>query len=184
MRCGKLNKYYTTFKRSIEIIKEPILAVLAALLISSFIISHTRVPTESMRPTIDPGDHLIVSRLPYYYRDPVKGEMVVFKYNSDHLIKRVIGVPGDLIDIIDSVLYVNNVAIDESNYLLPETKTYLYTGSAITFPYVVPEGYYFMLGDNRLNSKDSRVFGTIPRDDIIAKAGLRIFPLNRFGYVE
>lgn len=179
-----MNSYYIKVRKVIEGIKEPILAILTALLISSFIVSHTRVPTESMKFTIYPGDHLIVNRIPYYYRDPKQGEIAVFTYQGDHLIKRIIGVPGDIIDIINNKVYVNGTPIDESNYLDQTVNTYLYSGSVIEFPYQVPEDYYFMMGDNRVNSKDSRVFGPIPRKDIIAKAGLRIFPLQRIGLVE
>ena len=179
-----MNRYYTKVRKIIEMIKEPMLAVLTALLISSFIISHTRIPTESMKHTIDPGDHLIVNRIPYYYRNPERGEIAVFTYEEDHLIKRVIGLPGDIIDIINNEVYINGKAIDESRYLDETTKTYLYSGSVIDFPYKVPSGYYFMMGDNRINSKDSRVFGPIPRTAIIAKAGFRIFPLQRIGVVE
>lgn len=179
-----MNSYDVKLRKVIEVVKEPILAVLTALLISSFIISHTRVPTESMKYTIYPGDHLIVNRIPYYYRNPERGEIVVFTYQEDHLIKRVIGLPGDVIDIINNKVYVNGEAIEESPYLEEGVKTYLYSGSAIDFPYEVPTDYYFMMGDNRVNSKDSRVFGPIPRTDIIAKAGFRIFPFKRIGIVE
>lgn len=179
-----MNKSIETMKLIIEKIKEPILAILAALLISCFIISHTRVPTESMLPTIKPGDHLIVNRLPYYYRDPLRGEVIVFEYGKDHLIKRVIGVPGDQIEIKNDEVYVNGQALDESNYISEKMKTYLFTGSDIKFPYIVPEGYYFVMGDNRLNSKDSRVFGPIKREMIIAKAGYRIFPIQSIGTIQ
>ena len=172
-------------KRIIEAIKEPVLAVLVAIvLIPSFIISNTKVPTQSMMPAINPGDHLIVSRIPYYYRDPVRGEIVVFKYNKDFLIKRIIAVPGDEIDIKDNRVYINDELFDETAYLTGSIETYLYAGSNIDFPYVIPEGYYFVMGDNRLNSKDSRVFGAISRDSIIAKAGYRIFPFNNIGKIE
>ncbi len=179
-----MNKYEGRIRLMLEMIKEPMLAILTALLIASFIISHTRIPTESMQSTIAPGDHLIVNRLPYYYRNPLRGEIAVFIFEGDYLIKRVIGLPGDEIDIINNTLYVNGEAINESSYLQEGIKTYLYSNSVIDFPYKVPDGYYFMLGDNRINSKDSRVFGPIPRASIIAKAGLRIFPLKRIGVVE
>lgn len=176
-------KYKLSIKRMIERTKEPILAVLAALLISNFIISHTKVPTASMINTIAPGDHLIVSRIPYYYRDPKPGEIIVFGYQNDYLIKRVVGVPGDQIDIIENYIYVNGVKLEET-YVAEEGCTYLFAGSDIKFPYVVPPDTYFVMGDNRKNSKDSRVFGAIRREQIVAKAGLRIYPLNRIGMIH
>lgn len=171
-------------RRIVEYIKEPLLAILAALLISTFIMSHTRVPTESMLNTIEAGDHLIVSPVPYYYRDPDRGEIVVFNLGDENLIKRIIGMPGDIINIVDNNVYINGEKSNESDYLAHLDSTYLYAGSDISFPYRVPEGYYFVMGDNRKNSKDSRVFGPISRENIIAKAGLTIFPFDRIGFIE
>ncbi len=180
-----MKKKMEAVKRIIETIKEPVLAALVAIvLIPSFIITNTKVPTQSMMPAINPGDHLIVSRLPYYYRDPVRGEIIVFKYNKDFLIKRIIAVPGDEIDVKDNRVYINGELFDETAYLAESIETYLYAGSKIEFPYTIPEDYYFVMGDNRLNSKDSRVFGAISRKSIIAKAGYRIFPFNNMGKIE
>lgn len=179
-----LNKYTGSIKGLIEFLKEPLLAVLAALMISGFIISHTKIPTGSMMSTINPGDHLIVNRLPYYYRDPARGEIAVFKFEGENLIKRIIGRPGDIINILDNNIYVNSKLLDESSYLKDLNSTYEFSGSNITFPYKVPEGYYFVMGDNRKNSKDSRYFGPIPRASIFARGGIRIYPLNRIGIVQ
>lgn len=181
----KMNKKMEMIKLLIEMIKEPLLAVLVAIiLIPSFIVSNTKVPTESMVPAIYPEDHLIVSRLPYYYRDPLYGEVIVFKYGKDYLIKRVIAGPGDRINIVENEVYLNEKLLDESSYLLDEMKTYLYTRSKIEFPYTVPENSYFVMGDNRLNSKDSRVFGAIHRNNIIAKAEYRIWPIKNIGPIK
>lgn len=179
-----MNNGNRRIKLVIEKIKEPILAILAALLISCFIISHTQIPTESMLPTIRPGNHLIVNRLPYYYRDPIRNEIIVFEHGTEHLIKRVIGVPGDVIDIIDGRICLNGEILDESNYLEEEGVTFPFSKSPIKFPYTVPDGYYFVLGDNRRNSSDSRVFGPVSREDIIAKAGYRIFPIHSIGIIK
>jgi len=179
-----LKKYTGSIKGLIEFLKEPLLAVLAALMISGFIISHTKIPTGSMMLTINPGDHLIVNRLPYYYRDPVRGEIAVFKFQGENLIKRIIGTPGDSIDILNNSIYVNDKQLEEFSYLKDLDSTYKFSDSNITFPYKVPEGYYFVMGDNRKNSKDSRYFGPIPRESIFAKGGLRIYPLNKIGIVQ
>ncbi len=173
-----------TIKRFIEVIKEPILAILAGIMISNFIVSHTKIPTGSMISTIMPRDHLIVNRIPYYYRNPKKGEIVVFRQDGENLIKRVIGEPGDEINIIGGYVYVNQMKIDESTYLFEDGHTYIYTSSDIHYPYKVPEDYYFLMGDNRENSKDSRFFGPVSRDQIYAKAGIRIYPFDRIERVK
>ena len=98
--------------------KEPFLAVLSALLISQFLIMHTRIPSGSMIPTIEPGDHLIVNLIPSYYREPKKGEIVVFEYGGEHLIKRVIGEPGDIIDLSEGKIYINHEEVDETRTAL------------------------------------------------------------------
>lgn len=179
-----MDKRTQKLKVMMECMKEPMLAILAALLISSFVISHTQVPTESMLPTISPGNHLIVNRLPYYYRNPVCGEIVVFEYNGKNLIKRVIGTAGDIVDLKDGKVYVNGKALEESSYLKENDQTFTFTQSPIRFPYTVPEGFCFVLGDNRTNSSDSRVIGAIPTKSIIAQAGYRVYPLQSIGFVD
>lgn len=171
-------------KGIIEKIKEPVLAVLAAFLISSFIVSHTKVPTSSMMPTINPGDHLIVNRLPYYYRHPKRGEIIVFEKGNERLIKRVIGEPGDVLDIVDGSVYVNGTELDEADYVESVDTTFAFSDSDIIFPYTVPKEYYFVMGDNRKNSMDSRLLGPVSRELIIAKAGLCIFPFNRIRQIK
>jgi len=177
-------KKLQSVKIIIELIKEPILAILAAVLLICFVISHTHVPTESMMPTISPGNHFIVNRLPYYYRNPKRGEIVVFVKENDYLIKRVIGLPGDVIDIVEDKVYVNGKVLDETAYLVEGMETYRFTGTDVTYPYCVPEHAYFVMGDNRKNSSDSRVFGAISESMIVAQAGLRIWPISQWGVVK
>lgn len=172
------------FKRFIENFKEPILAILAAFLVSSFIVSHARIPTESMVPTIQAGDHLVVNRLPYYHRNPVRGELIVFEHENEHLIKRVIAEPGDIVDIKSGYIYLNGEKLNEAAYVLEEGVTFPFSKSEIELPYTVPSESYFVLGDNRRNSSDSRLFGPIKRENVIAKAGYRIFPFNTIGIVK
>lgn len=167
-----------------ERLKEPVLAILGALLISSFIVSHARIPTESMLPTIKAGDHLVVNRLPYYYRNPEHGELIVFEHENEHLIKRVIGLPGDVIDLKEGYIYRNNEKLDEAHYVLEDGITFPFSKSAIELPYTIPSESYFVLGDNRRNSSDSRFFGIIKREEIIAKAGYRIYPFDSIGLVR
>ena len=171
-------------KNILEFIKEPLLAVLVALLISQFLIMHTRIPSGSMIPTINKGDHLIVNLIPSYYRVPKRGEIVVFEQNGKNLIKRVIGIPGDVIDLQEGKVYINGNELDEIAYIRTFNSTREYVGSSIKFPYTVPDGYYFMMGDNREGSADSRIFGAIPQEKIRAIGAFKIYPLNEIGVLR
>lgn len=166
----------------LEFIKEPMLAVLAALLISQFIMAHTQIPTGSMIATINIGDHMVVNRLPYYYRDPKRGEIIVFAHEGQNLVKRVIGEPGDVLDIKEGSVFVNGEELEESAYIRVLNSTE--AQYEIDFPYTVPEEYYFVMGDNRQESYDSRYFGPIHRDTVFAKGGFRIYPFNNIGIVK
>lgn len=172
-------------KKTIEFVKELVLVVLMALLFTSFIISHNKIPSPSMVSTINVGDHILTNMLPYYYRDPHRGEIVVFRQQNDgkeeSWVKRVIGEPGDIIDIIDGNVYVNNKKLDESSYLDAAGISEPMISMSITFPYQVPRGEYFLMGDNRQQSDDSRYRGAIKREKIYGKAWVKIFPLNQIG---
>lgn len=171
-------------KSFLEFLKEPLLAVLAALLISQFLIMHTRIPSGSMIPTINKGDHLIVNLIPNYYRLPDRGEVVVFEYNGENLIKRVIGLPGDEIDLVEGKVYINGEEVDETAYIRTLNSTREYVGSEVEFPYIVPENQYFMMGDNREGSADSRIFGAISKEKLLAIGALKIYPLQEIGILK
>ena len=127
--------------------------------------------------------------MPYYYREPRKGEIVVF-YKGDELwVKRLIGYPGDEIDIHDGNIYVNGECLDESAYLMSEgcSTPIVQTGATpISFPTIVPEDNYFFMGDNRLGSLDCRFeeVGTIPCADVVGKAWIRVYPFNKIGILH
>lgn len=176
-------------KRSIEFSKELILAVLMALLFTFFIVSHNKIPTSSMVSTINVNDHILTTMIPYYYRDPAYGEIVVFKHEengkTESWVKRVIGLPGDVIDIRDGNVYVNDEKIDESAYLAGEGISEPYAGSNhVAFPYTVPEDSYFLMGDNRTQSQDCRYIGAVSRDKIYGKGWVKIYPFNEIGLLK
>lgn len=168
----------------LETIKEVLLAILCVMLITEFVMAHNMVPTGSMIPTIEIGDHLITNRLPYYYRNPKRYEVVVFAQGDENLVKRVIGLPGDVIDIRDNKVWINDEALDESAYIYVWDSTWRVAGAPIKYPYTVPEDHYFVLGDNRPESLDSRYFGPISRKQIISKAYMRIYPLDAIGLIR
>ncbi|MCD3276275.1 signal peptidase I [Clostridium botulinum C/D] len=151
-------------------------AVILVGLIRCFCFFQVSVPTKSMYPTIKPGDRIIVTRI--YNKDKLKrGDIIVFysKELENTLIKRLIGLPGDKINIdIDGKVYINGQKVDEP-YVV-------YNGGKIG-EYKVPEGQYFFMGDNRENSWDARYWQNsfISGDDIKGRARFILFPFNRLG---
>lgn len=149
-------------------------AIIVAFLFTRFIIVNAQVPSGSMENTILTGDRLIGFRLAYLFHEPERGDIVIFKYPDDesqNFVKRVIGVPGDVINIRNGHVYVNGEMLEE-NYIREPMNS---DGEDLT--YVVPSGSYFMLGDNRNNSKDSRYWTNtfVSKDKIIAKVSFRYF---------
>ncbi len=155
-----------------------VVAFVIALLIKQFLIFQVRIPSGSMIPTLNIGDKLFVTRV--YNLDKIeRGDILVF-YSvelEDTLIKRVIGLPGDTVEISDGKVSVNGEELDES-YVVNTDHSY---GT-----YVVPEGKYFFLGDNRPISKDSRywVDPYIDGKYIEAKAQLKVYPFSDFGWIK
>lgn len=169
-------------KTIFEFAKTIIIALIIALVITSFI-KPTLVKGYSMYPTIEPYNYLIVNKLPYITGEPHHGDIVVFKAHiySDggeekDLIKRVIGVAGDTIEVKDGVVYRNGEALSED---------YIYGGvtPGDMAPFAVDEGYIFVMGDNRPNSMDSRdpSIGEIAVSDILGRVDIRLFPFNEIG---
>ncbi len=153
-------------------------AFFLALLLQQFVVKPFAIPSPSMEPTLMEGDRVLVNRLAYRFHPPQRGDIVVFRppgqNGSDPFIKRVVAVDGDTIAISGGVLWLNGEPQDEP-YLkerpmygeLPETR--------------IPPGFVWLMGDNRNNSGDSRVFGPVPVKSIIGKAFAIYWPLRRLG---
>lgn len=175
-------------KEIFEWAREIGVAVLIAWFITKFMFAHIVIPTASMVPTIQCNDHIMVNKVSMYYRDPERGEVVVFHGKEKELIKRVIGLPGDVIDFHDGHVYINGQLIEEE-YLqeaietMPAETILIEPDANLTYPYKIPEGNYFVMGDNRGNSKDSRYIGTVNRKQIYAVAKFRIWPLKTLGNI-
>jgi signal peptidase I len=158
-------------------------AFLASLLIKTYVVQTFWIPSASMENTLLINDHLLVNKLAYKIGSVKRGDIVVFKRppgetdkSIDDLIKRVIGLPGDTVQETNGVVYVNGNQLAEP-YTLPDRPT-------ASFPATkVPPGMYWVMGDNRSNSSDSRVFGTISKSLIVGKADFRVWPLSRIGTV-
>lgn len=156
-------------------------AVIIAAFIMIFIARAYTVNGESMMPTLHHGERLLVDKISYRFVEPSRGEIVVFKYPADpseQFIKRVIGVPGDTVAVLQGTVYVNNQ---------PLVEDYISAPARIGFaPQVVPENTYFVLGDNRNNSEDSRFsrVGFVPRELIVGRAVWRYWPLTRINIMR
>ncbi|MGN0372279.1 MAG: signal peptidase I [Enterocloster sp.] len=170
-------------KEIISWIQIIVAAVVIALVLNNFIIANSRVPTGSMENTIMSHSRVIGSRLAYLNSDPKRGDVVIFHFPDDitgktYYVKRVIGLPGETVTIIDGKVYINDSAepLDEPYLKEPMEGSY--------GPYTVPEGCYFMLGDNRNNSLDARFWDNqfVEKDKIIAKVLFSYYP--KIGKVE
>ena len=148
-------------------------AVVISLLINSFLIVNATVPSSSMETTIMANDRIIGNRLSYLFKEPQRGDIIIFKNPDDEsilYIKRLIGLPGERVEVRDKTVFINGSALDEP-YLNVETLGEF-------GPYNVPEGAYFMMGDNRNDSADSRYWNNtyLYRDGIVGKAIFRYWP--------
>ncbi|MEK9160882.1 MAG: signal peptidase I [Patescibacteria group bacterium] len=161
-----------------EVILLVLLVVLIVLPIRFFVAQPFVVRGESMFPTFDNGDYLIVDEVSYHLGDPKRGDVVVFKYPNDpsvFYIKRVIGLPGETIRISRGEVTVEKV--DGSEIIIPEP--YVVTEDATyTLERTLGAGQYFVMGDNRPKSSDSRVWGPLPEENIMGRAFLRLLPLE------
>ncbi len=144
-----------------------------------FIIEAYRIPSESMVPTLEVGDRVLANKFIYHFTDPEPGDIVVFDSvatgDDQTLIKRVVGVAGDEIRVQGGILYVNGEPQDEA-YLNEDLPFVGFYG-----PTELPEGSIFVMGDNRGNSADSRVFGPLPLENVKGEAFARFWPVGKIG---
>jgi signal peptidase I len=166
-----------------KILREVVITVLIAVAV--FALLHLTVQSYtvvmfSMKPNFHDGDTIMVNKVTYRFSDPQRGEVIIFNppFDSPHpFIKRVIGLPGDTVEIKDGQVFINGTPLDEDKYIKERPN---YTMPATQ----VPENEYFVLGDNRNNSNDSRNRWTVRRDNIIGRAWFTYWPPNRWGVVE
>lgn len=162
-----------------------VLILLGVILVKTFIITPIRVNMNSMNPTLHNGDIMILTKTSYWFRSIKRFDIVVINgnYTNNRIIKRVIGLPGDVIRYEDNVLYVNDEPVEENfeHERTPDFDFSMMSGGVKGD--VVPEGYYFVVGDNRTNSNDSRYIGFIKKKDIMGKTNFILYPFLRFGPV-
>ncbi|NEN90584.1 MAG: signal peptidase I [Okeania sp. SIO3H1] len=167
-----------------ENIKVLAIALCLSLLVRIFIAEPRYIPSDSMIPTLEVGDRLVVEKVSYNFHPPVAGDIIVFQppqqlqrygyVKNQAFIKRVIGLPGDTIRIENGLVYINDQPLTENYIAEPPEYT-------LPISVEVPENQYFVMGDNRNNSNDSHVWGFLPKQNIIGRAIFRFWPYPRFG---
>jgi signal peptidase I len=174
----------------LELVETLLLALIVFVVVQLFIAQPYQVQQESMENTLMPDQYILVDKLTPKFDTYHRGDIVVFNppanWKADATgtpyVKRIIGLPDDTVDIRDGLVYVNGAKLDES-YLFDNQPTQLSGGAAIKFPLKLKADQYFVMGDHRQASQDSREFGPITKDSIIGRAWLRYWPFNDFGVI-
>jgi len=173
-------------KEGLEWIKAIIIGSICFFIIHTFFFTNYVVDGESMSPTLENGDKLVINKITYRFNDIKRFDIIVFHANEkEDYVKRVIGLPGDEISYKDDQLYINGEPVEEP-FIDPMLKKGLtkftndFTLESVTGLKVIPDGYIFVMGDNRKHSYDSREFGLVPMDAVIGKVGIRYWPLSAF----
>ncbi|WP_026731845.1 signal peptidase I [Fischerella sp. PCC 9605] len=181
-----------------------VLSIVLALGIRTFVAEARWIPSGSMEPTLHgspnqwEADKIIVDKLSYNFSNPQRGDIVVFsptkelqqEQYQDAFIKRIIGLPGEKVEIRNGRVYIDNQPLPEERYLSPSQRTVIdvcTSGSQPPFlskPVTIPPNSYLVLGDNRNSSYDSRCWGVVPRENIIGRAIIRFWPLNNIGSID
>lgn len=190
--------------RLVRLVVEIVVIVVAALALSfivrAFLVETYEVPSGSMQNTIQIGDRILAEKISYYFGDPQKGDIVTFvspiqedesvgtetilSGNQEIFVKRVIATEGDTVDIRNGSVYVNGELLEE-DYVEEGNETFTFTSTyhdvEIEYPYTVPEGELWVMGDNRENSRDSRYFGSIEVSSVTGRVFFRYWPFSSFG---
>lgn len=170
-----------------ETLRFIVLALIAALAVRAFIAQPFVVQGRSMEPTFHSQDYLVVDKVSYRIGEPARGDIVVFKSPEDmsqNYIKRVIGLPGETIRIENQRVSVNGTPLDEQYLSIEDQKRIFGSNGTFSMEQQLGESEYFVLGDNRQHSSDSRRWGPLPRQNILGRAILTVFPFASFGPIE
>ncbi|NQT95919.1 MAG: signal peptidase I [Candidatus Omnitrophica bacterium] len=171
-------------RENVEVV---VTAVVLALIIRTFVVQAFKIPTGSMRPTLIEGDRILVNKFIYRFKSPSRGDIVVFKYPEDikkDFIKRLIAFEGEAVQINpakDGNIWIDGKLLEEPQMI---RATYYYNKAGTKYgeegkAIKVPEGAYFVLGDNSASSRDSRYWGFVPKKNMVGKAFVIYWPLTR-----
>ena len=181
----KDDKKPSKMKEILEYVRLIVIVVGVTLFVETFVIVNAVIPSASMEPTIMTGDHIFGNRLAYKFGDPERYDIIIFRYPDDEsqlFIKRIIGMPGDTVEIRDGNVFINesDTPLSDAFCSVQDMTALDMNRTVLSNPFTVPEGCYFVLGDNRLNSKDSRYWQNpfVQRDKILGEAVFRYWPLN------
>lgn len=169
-----------------------VIALILAAILKTFVFANAVVPTGSMLNTIQEGDRVIASRVEYTFNDPERYDIIIFKYPDDYYeydkttyyVKRVIGLPGETVEVKNGVVYITKT--DGKTVKADDSFVTACTPTGDFGPYQVPDNSYFVMGDNRNNSLDSRfwIHSYVEKDLIIGKVKFRYYPFNTAGKIE
>jgi signal peptidase I len=162
----------TSILQLIREIGETIFIAGILFLAVNLVTARIKVEGSSMEPSLHDGEFVVINRLAYRWAEPDRGEIIVFRYPLDperRFIKRIIGLPGDEVSVSQGIVYINGILLEEP---------YINAAPRYDGEWTIEEGRYFVLGDNRNNSSDSRNWGSLESDDIIGKAVIVYWPLN------
>ena len=159
-----------------------IIIIVVVLLIKQFVLTTVRVDGDSMLDTLEDNDIMLLDRVSHHFTGVKRFDIVVVHHDNDELIKRIIGLPGDTIRYTDNKLYVNDEEVAEP-FLTKKTQDFSLSDLGID---KIPEGKYFVMGDNRNHSMDSRDpgVGVLTRKDLIGRAWVRIYPFDNIGVIR
>lgn len=182
------NERALSWRAAVEIVQAVAFALVIAVALNLFVVQVTEVHQRSMETTLEQNDRVLVSKLAYRIGLPQRGDIIVFDEpidpafgaNGIPLVKRVVALTGETIDLRDGAVFVNGSRVEiaeASGPTVPNLPT-------VAYPYTVPDGHVFVLGDNRTLSSDSRTFGPVPLRNIVGKVILRFWPLTRLMFFE
>ncbi len=183
--AAKQKKQPGVIRSIVDVVVIVAVAAILATSIKTFVVQPYEIPSESMLQTIQVGDRVLSEKITSHASNPERGDIITFidpRDGETTLIKRVIAVAGDVVTLKDGVVYINGEAEEGASYTRGTESWPL--DASIVYPYEVPEGYVWVMGDNRTNSLDSRSFGAISCDSITGHAFWTYWPLDSFGALE
>jgi len=178
------------FRAIVELAIIVVLALALTWLIRTFVFQPYEIPSSSMEQTLQIGDRVFSEKVTYYFSSIKKGDIVTFDdptHSVSTLIKRVIATGGQTVDLRDGVVYVDGSPLLDETYTHGQASYPLnqtYQNKTISYPYTVPDGYLWVMGDNRGNSADSRYFGAVPASSVSGKAFFVYWPFQDFGFLS